>query len=35
MTLRAVLFDLDDTLYDKSATHQLTVSEQFTSEKFA
>jgi putative hydrolase of the HAD superfamily len=35
MTLRAVLFDLDDTLHNKSATLQLAASEQFASEKLA
>jgi putative hydrolase of the HAD superfamily len=35
MELRAVLFDLDDTLHDKSATLQVIASSQFTAENLA
>jgi putative hydrolase of the HAD superfamily len=35
MELRAVLFDLDDTLHDKSATLQVIADTQFTAENLA
>ena len=35
MTLRAVLFDLDDTLHDKSATLKVLAAAQFSTENLA
>ena len=35
MELRAVLFDLDDTLHDKSATLKVIAAAQFAAENLA